>query len=226
MLETLVLKDIDFQPDKEALMKRLHLDESFEEEFDEILEEAVRVARPKAVVRMLAVEVEGPRQVKMDEERFESRVLAVNLKEVKRAFGYVVSCGRELYELSGSKSDPLERYWVDAIAEQALGVAMRHMYKAAQERFHTGKLRAMNPGSLEDWPIGQQKPLFRAIGNVMEEIGVELTDTFLMLPVKSGSGLLFETEQNYENCSMCPRIDCPNRRAQFDKEKFEREYAL
>ena len=60
----------------------------------------------------------------------------------------------------------------------------------------------------------------------MEDIGVELTDTFLMLPVKSGSGLLFETEQSYENCSMCPRTDCPNRRAQFDKEKFEREYAL
>lgn len=62
-METLILKDIEFRPDKEALMKRLHLDESFEEEFDDILAEAVQVARPKAVVRMLAVEVEGPRQV-------------------------------------------------------------------------------------------------------------------------------------------------------------------
>lgn len=225
-METLILKDIEFKPDKEALMKRLHLDESFEEEFDDILAEAVQVAKPKAVVRMLSVEVEGPRQVKMDAERFESRVLAVNLEKVRRAFAYVASCGRELYELALSKSDPLERYWVDAIAEQALGSAMLHLRKATQERFRTGSLRAMNPGSLADWPIGQQKPLFRAIGNVMEDVGVELTDTFLMLPVKSGSGLLFETEQSYENCSMCPRTDCPNRRAQFDKEKFEREYAL
>lgn len=225
-METLILKDIEFKPDKEALMKRLHLDESFEREFDDILAEAVQVAKPKAVVRMLAVEVEGPCQVKMDEEHFESRILAVNLEKVKRAFAYVASCGRELYELSLSKSDPLERYWVDTISEQALGSAMLHLRRITQEKFHTGSLRAMNPGSLADWPIGQQKPLFRAIGNVMEDIGVELTDTFLMLPVKSGSGLLFETEQSYENCSMCPRTDCPNRRAQFDKEKFEREYAL
>ena len=46
-METLILKDIEFRPDKEALMKRLHLDESFEEEFDDILAEAVQVAKPR-----------------------------------------------------------------------------------------------------------------------------------------------------------------------------------
>lgn len=225
-METLILENVAYQPDKEALIKRLHLDGDLEEEFDDILSEAARVARPKVMVRMLAVEVQGTRTVKMDAETFESRILAVNLEKLKRAFAYVVTCGRELYELSQSKADPLERYWVDTIAEQALGSAMSFIRRRTQEKFHTGKLRAMNPGSLADWPIGQQKPLFRAVGDVMGQIGVQLTDSCLMLPVKSGSGLLFETEQNYENCSMCPRVDCPNRRAEFDKEKFNREYAV
>ena len=77
--------------------------------------------------------------------------MAVNLEKVKRAFAYVASCGRELYELSLSKSDPLERYWVDTISEQALGSAMLYLRKITQEKFHTGSLRAMNGFR---WPIG------------------------------------------------------------------------
>ncbi len=55
-------------------------------------------------------------------------------------------------------------------------------------------------------------------------IGVELTPSFLMVPNKSVSGLRFPTEENWASCMLCPRPDCPNRRAPHDPELFERKY--
>ncbi len=53
------------------------------------------------------------------------------------------------------------------------------------------------------------------LGSGAAEIGVELTPSMLMPPAKSGSGLFFASAREYENCQLCPRTDCPNRRAEF-----------
>ena len=47
-------------------------------------------------------------------------------------------------------------------------------------------------------------------------IGVRLSDECLMIPVKSLSGIQFPTEVSFENCQMCPRDGCRNRRASYD----------
>jgi hypothetical protein len=38
------------------------------------------------------------------------------------------------------------------------------------------------------------------------------------------SGILFPTEETFASCQLCPREDCPNRRAPYDAELFERKY--
>ena len=83
----------------------------------------------------------------------------------------------------------------------------------------------MNPGSLPDWPISQQRPLFDLVGKAAE-IGVHLTDSYLMRPLKSVSGILFATDVTYENCQLCPVERCPNRRAPYDPTLFDRKYRL
>ena len=47
-------------------------------------------------------------------------------------------------------------------------------------------------------------------------IGVRLTESCLMIPNKSLSGLLFPSEFGYENCAVCPREGCRGRRAPYD----------
>jgi len=54
---------------------------------------------------------------------------------------------------------------------------------------------------------------------------VTLTDSFIMVPLKSASGLLFPTESTYENCQLCPREACPNRRMPYDPMLYESRYA-
>ncbi len=67
--------------------------------------------------------------------------------------------------------------------------------------------------------------LFALLGDVRSAIGVELTDSLLMVPRKSVSGILFVAEETFASCQLCPRQDCPNRRAPYDAGLFERKYA-
>ena len=83
----------------------------------------------------------------------------------------------------------------------------------------------MNPGSLADWPLEEQRHLFRLLGEPRKAIGVELTESFLMVPIKSVSGLRFPSGAHYENCQLCPRDPCPGRRAPYDPDLYERRYA-
>ena len=82
----------------------------------------------------------------------------------------------------------------------------------------------MTPGSLEDWPISEQRPLFEILGDIQDAIGVQLKDSLMMSPVQSVSGIIFPTEATFESCQLCPRENCPGRRAAYDKNLYEKKY--
>ena len=79
-------------------------------------------------------------------------------------------------------------------------------------------------GDADVWPLGEQTKLFGQLleGRVTESIDVKLTDSLLMLPYKSSSGVLFAAEHDFETCRLCHRKNCPNRRAAFDEELWLR----
>jgi hypothetical protein len=82
----------------------------------------------------------------------------------------------------------------------------------------------MSPGSLPDWPIQAQRPLFRLFGDAAESLGVQLTDSMLMIPSKSVSGICFPTEQTFASCQLCPRERCPSRQAKYDGSLYDEKY--
>jgi hypothetical protein len=106
----------------------------------------------------------------------------------------------------------------DAIKELAVQQARAYMQEYLTKRFALGQMSRMAPGAgaAEDWPITQQKQLFSIFGDVEKHIGVRLTDTCLMVPIKSVSGILFPTEVSFEACQLCPREQCIGRRAPYD----------
>ncbi|MGD2148279.1 MAG: vitamin B12 dependent-methionine synthase activation domain-containing protein, partial [Anaerolineae bacterium] len=153
------------------------------------------------------------------------RVLRVNLDPVHRIFPYVATCGTELDEWSGSIDDMLESYWADAIMEMALRVAMHTLSDHLEQRFRPGRMSRMSPGSLEDWPIFEQRKLFALLGDTEAAIGVRLTDSMIMVPLKSLSGIWFPTEVDFASCQLCPREICSGRRAPYDETLYERKYS-
>ncbi len=225
-METVVLDAIPFAPNMGALLRTLRLkpEGRHADRLRELAAQAKAVARPKAMYREAYVEARDEDSVTIDGVRLTSRVLRVNLEQAQRAFPFVTTCGRELVAWAETFEDMLERYYADTIMEAALRVAQRAFEADLEARFAPGRTSAMNPGSLAEWPINEQRPLFALLGDVRATIGVELTDSYLMVPVKSVSGLRFPTEARFENCQLCQRPQCPSRRAPYDRELFEKRY--
>jgi len=225
MTETF-LDAIQFQPDFEALTRRLHLRPGNPnlEDFTIFLEELAEVARPKAFYKLAFIEANDSSSVLIEGIRFDSRVLCVNLADVHRVFVYLATCGQELAEKRAEEKDILRQFWADTVMEAALQAAMVALKEDLRSRFQVGKTSTMNPGSLPDWPITQQQPFFELLGAAANRTGVSLTESMLMVPAKSTTGLFFETESDFINCQLCPRQTCPNRRAGFKPDLFDSKY--
>ena len=226
VMDAIILDNIPFEIDAEGLLRRMRIaaDSADAETIKRMAEDAVSVARLKGLLGVAYIESKGDETVVIDGITFTSRVLRVNLDKAGRVFPFLVTCGAELNEWSETFDDMLERYWADVIKELALRCAGKAIAEHLKDRYSPGKTSSMAPGSLEDWPITEQGPLFGLLGGQAELIGVRLTDSFLMIPNKSVSGINFPTEWDYDNCRLCPREVCPSRRAPYDKDLYEREY--
>jgi hypothetical protein len=222
-----ILDHIPFNPDIAELYKRLRITAGSEQEADlrPLIDEAAASARPKVHYKVAAIDDKSaPDQIVVEGVRLSSRVLRVNLEEARRVFVYVATCGTELDAWAASKTDFLERYWADAICEAALNAAMGAFDEHITTTYQPGQTSDMNPGSLADWPLSEQPALFSILGNPTDAIGVRLTDSCLMLPAKSVSGLRFPTEESFESCQLCPLEHCPARRAPYSAELFATKY--
>lgn len=225
-MSLIVLDSIDFKVDIDVLLKKLHMDED-SDDLDNILklaEIAGEIGRPKAMYKEAIVDIKGDDYIVADGVKLSSHILRVNLDPVDRIFPYICTCGSELNEWAKSLDDMLEQYWVDKIMEMALDSAVIAFESHMEANFKLGITSNMNPGSLEDWPISQQKELFAVLGNPYEKIGVELTDSYLMLPIKSLSGIRFSSTIDFVNCQLCARDRCQNRRAEYDSHLYNRRY--
>jgi len=220
----MIFDDLPWAVAYEDAIKKLHVDEDDEEDFKEVYDTTISLMKPVFYLGKENVVSNDGHVLKLGTQEFKSRVVCVNLKDCDYVYPYVGTSGRAAYEYSLSLKDPLFNYWSDAICEMALISASVAFKKRIFELFGTENVFSVNPGSVIDWPISEQAPLFDLLGNVFEKTGIILTDTFLMRPVKSGSGMLYVSDKHFENCMLCARSECPNRRANFDSEMFKKEY--
>lgn len=225
-LDAVVIDDISFQPDVEKLLKKLHLKggSAYAEGLKRLVHEAEAIARPRALYGVTYIDSKSESSVIIDGITFNSRVLRVNLESAHRVFPFVATCGIELHEWMHAQDDILQRYYAETISEMALRTASAVLKKHLIERYRLGRTATMSPGSLTDWPIQAQQPLFALLGDTEEAIGVRLTDSLWMIPSKSVSGMRFPIEQTFESCQLCPREHCPSRIAPYDEELYDKRY--
>jgi len=222
-----ILKDIPVTITAGEAVKQLKVAEDEDVRLvTDLFETAKGHAKPKAMYREVFVEDISGENVRIDGYDFNSGVLAMNMKNVHRVFAYVCTCGVEVDEWSKSVYDYMTMLWVDLIKQMFLTEANVFLRDHIKEVFKFEKLSAINPGSgnVENWPISQQTTLFEMIGGVRDGIGVKLTDSFLMVPLKSTSGLLFPSETNFVNCALCSRKHCVGRRAAFDDGLYRKAF--
>jgi len=227
-MDEFVIDNIEFQLEFDPLLTKLHIQKgsSYANELARIFVDAQVIVKPKAVYRVVFIDSKGDDYVVVDGIMLDSRVLRINLEQANRIFPYVATCGTELEDWSRSFDNILTNYWVDTIKEVALQTAIQALDKHLQDQFHPGRISIMNPGSLEDWPLQEQRKLFALLGNLTDVIGVQLTESLVMTPIKSVSGIRFPTEVDFESCQLCPRINCNERRAPYDEDLYDKKYRL
>ncbi len=214
-----IFNDIPVSLELKEVLRRMRIREKntfVEKTARELIDIARPIAKPKAVYEVSYVENKNEDSLDIGGVTFTSRVLRVNLDKVERVFPYVVTCGRELDEIAVPTRDFMRSYCLDIIKETSLRSAISYLENYLKRNYALGQLSRMNPGSLASWPITQQRELFSILGNVEELIGVKLTESCLMIPVKSVSGIFFPTEVKFESCQLCPREVCSGRRAPYN----------
>jgi hypothetical protein len=127
-----------------------------------------------------------------------------------------MTAGPALEAAAAASGDLLKQYYLEEMANIALENGAAWLADRLKTRWGFPGLASMDPGSLEDWPITEQPKLFSIFGDTERLIGVRLTDSMLMVPRKSISGILFPSEEGFSSCQLCERAACPARRTPFD----------
>jgi hypothetical protein len=185
------------------------------ESLDELIALAQGLIRPRAVYEVAYTGAKGEGTVEVAGVTFESPILLKNLEPANKVFPYIITVGPDLERAASAQDDLLKQYYLEEMANMALESAAGWLGGQLETRYGVTGLANMSPGSLEDWPITEQAKLFSIFGDTEKAVGVRLTDSMLMLPRKSISGILFPSEEGFVACQLCERERCPGRKAAY-----------
>jgi len=229
MMDSIIKTNIPFKIELDSFLKTIKLDKDHKEvdKIQNYIKKANELGKPKAMYKQVFIDKIEDEKVKIENQEFKSKIMSVNLNDVHKVILYIVTCGKELNDWAKkNEGDMLENYWLSMIQEEALRQALDVILEEIDNNYLPGSSSRMNPGSLIDWSITEQKKLFKLLGNPKKEIGVKLTDSSLMIPQKSVSGMVYPTETNFENCQVCPKKKCPSRSAAYDPSLLEDKYDI
>ena len=214
----------EFKP--EEVLKRLGMSRELAKRLDieELWRTAMSMIHPKALYTTAYITNRTETALDIGEVRLASRVLTRNLEKVKQVFPYIVTIGKTLEDESSKCESTLQRLYLETAGDLALTSARVRLEKYLSESYGLGNMSHMGPGQL-DWAITEQKQLFSIFGDVQASLGVRLTDSFLMIPRKSISGIIFPTETPFVSCQLCPRKNCSSREVAYS-ESLRRSYGL
>lgn len=217
-----VIENIPVELDADELVRGLRIRRNVDyirDKLGSLIESIAPVMTPKAVYSVSFVDrIEGD-SVMIGESVFTSRVVRMNLEQVGRVFPYIVTAGTELDAEVFSKGR--SAMLLDQVKNAVVSKAYQYLKTHLTEKYGIKKLSSVGPGRLDEWPITQQRELFSHFGDNVDRIGVRLTKTCLMVPIKTISGLFFPSEAGFESCELCSREKCMGRRAAFNLRQVE-----
>ena len=211
---------VDLSTEEYAALCRIRPESSAYEELEDIMPLIRRFGAPKAIIRWANVDRIDGDDTTIEGVTFHSKVVADKLRGFPRVFLSVITAGRGLEDSGEFEDDPFLNTYNAAL----LYHASRYVVNYMKEKFGFDGSSMLNPGSLPDWPIMNNFPLFDMIGNVAE-IGVSLNEAGYIKPWNSTSHIHFSGD-GYQNCSLCKNYNCVGRRARFDREEYIRIFGV
>jgi hypothetical protein len=210
---TLVLKYLGNNERTRAIMGK-HL--------DELIPMVQSAIKAKGMFKVSCVGKKGDDWVEIDGVKLTSRVLAKSLENTNTVFPYIFTSGKELDELPVSSKDYMRYFCLDAVKMTASLQAAAYLMNYIKEKYALPEITHLHPGEFADLPIEQQVPLFSLFHDTELLIGVKLTSTKTIQPVKSGSGIVFSNGPSFESCQLCLQAHCTGRRAAYNPRLAEK----
>jgi hypothetical protein len=177
---------------------------------------------PKAIYERFEIErVNGDLVYFKSGKIFEGPNISRILTGSKIAILYILTLGNRVDEIINEESrsgDTLATIIMDTITTSLLDIlgdfVGEKIKKEGKEQQNWGATCSYSPGQYK-WTIEEQKKLFEMMDG--EKIGVELNESYLMVPFKSVSGVYgFGPEDSIDKtrvaCDLCPRENCIGRR--------------
>jgi hypothetical protein len=142
------------------------------------------------------------------------KIITGSLRKSERLAFFLMTAGSGIENWSRelmSGNDPLGGYIVDLLGSEIVEAGMDHMQGELEREMEKQDLRISNrysPGHC-GWLVDEQQKLFSFFpGNFC---GVSLTDSSLMLPIKSVSGIIGigkDIKKKAYSCQVCDVEDC------------------
>lgn len=191
-MSVVILDQIVFDAPLELFTERLRLQNkpALVEEFAEMLEEAKSVARPKVIFKAAEIIARGDDYVEIAGQVFYSRTLRETLANLQRVFPTIATCGRELAAWAEGKEGVLDAFYAQVLCEAAMSCAQDYFARYVARHYQAGEVTYFLPGTY-DWPLAEQAKLFALLENAAA-IGVELTASGTMRPIKTVSAIYYE----------------------------------
>lgn len=182
-----------------------------DELFKKIIIETKNIIKPQSIYRFACIESKESWGVMIDGTKFTGPLLSGKLFNRGTVFPYIISLGEEIENKLSAADNLIEQFYLDQISNLLLRKCATYLESHIKRSHNIKQLSCISPGSLTDWPIEDQKPLFSLFGDTQSLIGVSLTPQMLMVPRKSVSGIYFPSKEKFIACSLCSRNDCPER---------------
>ena len=220
-----VVASFDYSCPPQKLMERLGTEEG-DELYDQAMEVLERVEghiHPCFLLKDFEIGEITKSGFSIGDYQFSSRIAGQKLSGKTLTTLYIASCGTEIGQILDETTDDLDHFIVDQIAYLAYLEANRVMMEGYQKDWKVEKFIRLCPGSIIDWSVGDVCHFFGLLSGMglYEQLGVRVLESGLIDPLKSTSGLLLVTDEEFESCSICPRINCESRREPFNLELHE-----
>ena len=184
----------------------------------EVLSAYRRYADFKGGFRIFPVEFLEKNSFTINNIKFNSgRIITTHLRKISYAAFFIATAGKSLEEWSRDlmKDDLLKGYIVDSFASEAVEAVCDLLEQKLLKILSSKGLNITNrysPGYCE-WDVSEQRKLFSLLPENF--CNVRLTDSSLMNPIKSVSGIIGIGEtvkrENYK-CNVCGMENCYKRK--------------
>jgi hypothetical protein len=193
-----------------------------EKHLDELIPMVQNAVHAKALYRVACVTARGDDWLEIENVRFTSKVLSKNLATVDTVFVSLITCGKELDELPVPPKDHMRYLCLETIKTHVIYKAGEYLINHIKEKFNLPDITHLHPGEFADLGIEQQVPLFSLFTDPEKAIGVKLTATKTLQPLKSASSIMFYNGPSFQSCELCLQANCQGRRAAYNLKLAEK----